>query len=63
MVSFWTWLSHCSRVVSDGGVESYLKTTHHPPVDRYGQVGRVLCPYLSRFRVHAGELLVGSRLG
>ena len=46
---------------SDGGVESYLKTTRHPSVDHYGQVGRALCPYSSRLGVHAGELLVGSR--
>ena len=50
-------------MVSDGGVESYLKTTCHPPVDRYGQVGRALCPYSSGLGVHAGELLVGSRPG
>ena len=48
---------------SDEGVESYLKTTRHPLVDHYGQVGRALCPYSSRLRVHAGELLVGSRAG
>ena len=63
MVSFWTRLPHCSGVVSDKGVESYLKTTRHPPVDRYGQVERALCPYSSELGVHAGELLVGSRPG
>ena len=47
-------------MVSDGAVESYLKTTRHPPVDRYGQVGRALCPYSSELGIHAGELLVGS---
>ena len=62
MVSFWTRLPHCSGVESDEGVESYLKTTHHPPVDRYGQVGRALCPYSSGLRVHARELLVGLGL-
>ena len=50
-------------MVSDRGVESYLKTTRLPPVDRYGQVGRVLCPYSSGFGVYVGELLVGSRPG
>ena len=44
-------------------MEGYLKTTRHPPVDRYGQVGRALCPYSSGLRVHARELLVGSRPG
>ena len=48
-------------MVSDGGVESYLKTTRHPSVDRFGQVGRALCIYSSGLRVHARELLVGSR--
>ena len=46
---------------SDGGVESYLKTTRHLSVDHYGQVGRALCPYSSRLGVHSRELLVGSR--
>ena len=55
--------SHCSRVVSDRGVESYMKITHHLPMDHYGQVGRALCPYSSGLGVHAGELLVGSRPG
>ena len=63
MVSFWTRVPHCSGVESDGGVESYLKITRHRPVDRYGQVGRALCPYSSKLGVHAGELLVGSRPG
>ena len=63
MVTFWTRLPHYSGVVSDGGVESYLKTTRHTPVDRYGQVGRALCPYSSELGVHAGELLIGSRPG
>ena len=63
MVSFWTRLPHCSGVVSDGGVESYLKTTRHPSVDRDGQVGRALCSYSFGLGVHAGELLVGSRPG
>ena len=54
---------HCSRVVSDEGVESYLITTSHPLVDRYGQVGRALCPYSSGLGVHAGELLEGSQPG
>ena len=63
MVSFWTRLSHYSGVKSDGGVESYLKTTRHPPVDRCGQVGRALCPYSSGLGVHIRELLVGSRPG
>ena len=49
--------------MSDGGVESYLKITRHPLVDRYGQVGRALCPYSSELGVHSGELLVGSRPG
>ena len=47
-------------MVNDGGVENYLKTTRHLPVDRYGQVGRALCPCSSGLGVHAGELLVGS---
>ena len=63
MVSFWTRLSHCSGVESDGGVETYLKTTRHWPVDCYGQVGWALCPYSSRLGVHTGDLLVGSRPG
>ena len=50
-------------MVSDGGVESNLKTTRHPPVDRYSQEGRALCPYSSGLGVHAGEVLVGSRPG
>ena len=50
-------------MVSDEGVESYLKTTRHPPMDRYGQVGRALCPYSSWLGVHARELLIGSRPG
>ena len=45
---------------SDGGVESYLKRTHHPSVDGYGQVGRALYPYSFELGVHVGELLVGS---
>ena len=49
-------------MVSDGGVESYLRTTRRSLVDRYGQVGRVICPYSSELGVHARELLVGSRL-
>ena len=48
-------------MVSNKGVESYLKITRHPSVDRYGQVGWALCPYSSGLGVHAGELLVGSR--
>ena len=63
MVSFWTQLPHCFGVVSDRGVESYLKKTRHLPVDHYGQVGRALCPYSSRLGEHDGELLVGSRPG
>ena len=50
-------------MVSDGGVESYMKITRHPPVDRYGQVGRALCPYSPGLGVHVGELLIGSRPG
>ena len=50
-------------MVSDRGVESYLKITRRPPVDRYGQVRRALYPYSSEFGVHAGALLVGSRPG
>ena len=50
-------------MVSDMGVESYLKITRHLPVDHYGQVGWALCPYLSGMGVHVGELLVGSRPG
>ena len=61
MVSFWTRLPHYSRVVSDKGVERYLKITRHIPVDHYGQVGRALCPYSSEFGIHVRELLVGSR--
>ena len=48
-------------MVSDSGVESYLKITRHPVGNRYGQVGRALCPYSSGLGVHAGELLVGSQ--
>ena len=44
-------------------MESYLKTTRHQSMDRYGQVERVLCPYSSGLGVHVGELLVGSRPG
>ena len=47
-------------MVNDEGVESYLKTTHHLPVDRYGQVRRDLCPFSSELGVHVGELLIGS---
>ena len=50
-------------MVSDRGVESYLKITRHLPMDHYGQVGRDLCPYLSGLGVHVGELLVGFRPG
>ena len=63
MISFWTRLLHCSGVVSDKGVESYLKITRHLSVDHYGQVGRALCPYSFGLGVHVGELLVGSRPG
>ena len=42
-------------------MDTYLKITRHPPVDRYGQVRRALYPYLSGLGVHVGELLVGSR--
>ena len=48
-------------MVSDKGVERYLKITRHSPVDHYGRVGWALCPYSSGLGVHAGELLVGSR--
>ena len=48
-------------VVNNGRVESYLKITHHLPVDHYGQVERALCPYLSGLGVHVGQLLLGFR--
>ena len=50
-------------MVSDGGVESYLKTTRHLSVDRYCREGQALCLYWSKLGVHAGELLIGSRPG
>ena len=53
---------HCSGVVNDEGVESYLKVTRHLPVDHYGQVKQDLCPYLSGLGVHVGQLLVCFRL-
>ena len=46
-------------MASDGEVESYLKITHHPPVDHCGKVGWALCPYFPRLGVHVGQLLVG----
>ena len=48
-------------MVNDGGVESYLKITHHLSVDHYGQVDRALCPYFSGLGVHVGQLLVVFR--
>ena len=53
---------HCSGVVNDEGVESYLKATRHLPVDHYGQVEQALCPYFFGLGVHVGQLLVGFRL-
>ena len=50
-------------MVSDKGVESYLKITRHLPMAHYGQVGQALCPYSSGLGVHVGELPVGSHLG
>ena len=44
-------------------MESYLKETRHPSVDRYGHVRQALYPYSSGLGVHARELLVGSRPG
>ena len=60
-VSFWTWLSHCSGVVSDWEVESCPKKARHQLDDYYGKVGGALSLYSPRLRAHFGLHLGGSR--
>ena len=60
-VSFWTRLSHCLGVVSDGEVESCLKRARHQPDDFYGRVGGALSLYSPRLGAHYGRRLGGSR--
>ena len=60
-VSFWTWLPHCSGVVSDGEVESCPKRARHQPDDHYGRVGGALSLYSPGLGAHSRRHLGGSR--
>ena len=60
-VSFWTWLPHCSGVVSDGEVESCRKRARHQSDDHYGRVGGALSLYSPGLGAHSGSRLGGSR--
>ena len=59
-VSFWTRLPLCSRVVSDGEVESYPKRARYHPDDHYGRVGGALSLYSPGLGAYFGRHLGGS---
>ena len=59
-VSFCTRLLHCSRVVSDGEVESCPKRARHQPDDHYDRVGGALSLYSPGLGAHFGRHLGGS---